>query len=87
MDVNKKNIAEFGMCETVLDQFLVFNLFYNFCVFPVEIFLQRNRSLTKEELAEFWRSKKIEENELLFVKASYRPSKEDQVCVHHTHSF
>ncbi|KAF5759061.1 hypothetical protein HanXRQr2_Chr16g0736751 [Helianthus annuus] len=40
--------------------------------------LERNRSLTKEEIARFWRSKKIKEEELFFLKASYRHSKEDK---------
>ncbi|MFS7966432.1 hypothetical protein Hanom_Chr09g00773661 [Helianthus anomalus] len=39
---------------------------------------ERNRSLTKEEIARFWRSKKIKEEELFFLKASYRHSKEDK---------
>ncbi|KAI3777446.1 hypothetical protein L1987_47246 [Smallanthus sonchifolius] len=39
---------------------------------------ERNRSLTKEEIASFWRSKKIEEEERFFLKASYKLSKEDK---------
>ncbi|KAD1469147.1 hypothetical protein R6Q59_029099 [Mikania micrantha] len=39
---------------------------------------ERNRSLTKEEIASFWRLKKIEEEQLFFLKASYRLSKEDK---------
>nr|XP_043618356.1 uncharacterized protein LOC122590091 [Erigeron canadensis] len=42
---------------------------------------RNNRSLTKEEIAEFWRLKKMEEEELFFLKASYRLSKEDQKVV------
>lgn len=42
-------------------------------------FLDRNWSLTKEEIASFWRLKKMEEEELFFLKASYRFSKEDKV--------
>ncbi|XP_076883293.1 uncharacterized protein LOC143532019 [Bidens hawaiensis] len=38
----------------------------------------RNWSLTKEEIASFWRLKKMEEEELFFLKASYRFSKEDK---------
>ncbi|CAH1422265.1 unnamed protein product [Lactuca virosa] len=37
----------------------------------------RNRSLTKEDISAFWRLKKMEEEELFFLKASYRLSKED----------
>ncbi|KVI06551.1 hypothetical protein Ccrd_015103 [Cynara cardunculus var. scolymus] len=43
---------------------------------------ERNRSLTKEEIAAFWRLKKIEEEELFFLKASYRLSKEDKKVVY-----
>ncbi|XP_022016355.1 uncharacterized protein LOC110915914 [Helianthus annuus] len=39
---------------------------------------ERNRSLTKEEIASFWRLKKMEEEELFFLKASHRLSKEDK---------
>ncbi|PWA78297.1 hypothetical protein CTI12_AA216390 [Artemisia annua] len=42
---------------------------------------ERNRSLTKEEIDAFWRLKKIEEEELFFLKASYRLSKEDKVWI------
>ncbi|KAL8217662.1 hypothetical protein R6Q57_021035 [Mikania cordata] len=42
---------------------------------------ERNRSLTKEEIASFWRLKKIQEEQLFFLKASYRLSKEDKVDV------
>ncbi|KAL4584299.1 hypothetical protein LXL04_008895 [Taraxacum kok-saghyz] len=38
----------------------------------------RNRSLTKEEISAFWRLKKMEEEELFFLKASYRLSKDDK---------
>ncbi|KAI7731286.1 hypothetical protein M8C21_002562 [Ambrosia artemisiifolia] len=42
---------------------------------------ERNKSLTKEEIASFWRSKKIKEEELFFLKASHRLSKEDKIDV------
>ncbi|XP_071712606.1 uncharacterized protein [Rutidosis leptorrhynchoides] len=42
----------------------------------------RNKSLTKEEIANFWRLKKIEEEELFFLKASYRHSKKDKTTVY-----
>ncbi|KAI3521971.1 hypothetical protein L1887_11448 [Cichorium endivia] len=43
----------------------------------------KNRSLTKEEISAFWRLKKMEEEELFFLKASYRLSKEDKEVVYH----
>nr|GEU34821.1 hypothetical protein [Tanacetum cinerariifolium] len=42
---------------------------------------ERNKSLTKEEIDAFWRLKKIEEEELFFLKASYRLSKEDKKVI------
>ncbi|KAJ9567486.1 hypothetical protein OSB04_003452 [Centaurea solstitialis] len=42
----------------------------------------RNKSLTKEEIAIFWRLKKMEEEELFFLKASSRLSKEDKKVVY-----
>lgn len=66
--------------ERILFYFLWFLL--SFCFFFWVLTVARNRSLTKEDISAFWRLKKIEEEELFFLKASYRLSKEDnKVCI------